>query len=100
MAQPPQCRPCRMGTPAAEFLTTIWPIWSGSANLAADETEHKLMIVFDQAGRINQICAANRIEDFRDRHPSRRETRRIGRYLKFRNPAALNDDCRHAVQVG
>src|SRR6516164_4054257 len=68
-------------------------------NLAADETQHKLVLVFEQAGRIDQVGATNGVENVRDGDTGRVKPRRIGSDLKLGDASALHQDGGDAVQA-
>src|SRR5262249_10704071 len=71
----------------------------GSVNLAADESEDEMVVTFDEAGRIDDVGAANGVEDVVDGDAGGDEARGIGRDLEFRDAAALNNYCCDAVQA-
>src|SRR4029077_4873003 len=68
-------------------------------HLAADQAQNKLMIVLEQAGRIDQVRAANAIENVRDRYSRGDQARGIRSDLVFGYAAALNDDRSHSVET-
>ncbi len=71
----------------------------GSTHLAADETEHEVVVVFEKSGRIDQIRAANGIQDLCNRDARGQKARGIGHHLKFGDTAALNDYRGDAVET-
>ena len=66
------------------------------ARLAADQAQHQLVIVLEQARRVDQVAAADRVEEVRDGDLRLQQLRRIGLDLELRLLAALHDDRRHA----
>jgi hypothetical protein len=70
----------------------------GGAHLAADEAQHKLVIVLDQPRRIDKICAAESLENVLHRNAGGQQARRFRRDLELRNSATLDDHRRDAVQ--
>ena len=68
------------------------------SNLAADEAEDQLMIVLDQAGGVDEVRAANGVENVVDGDAGREEARRFGRYLEFRDAATLNENGGNAIE--
>jgi hypothetical protein len=59
-------------------------------NLSTDQAEHQLMIIFVQAGRIDEIRFPYAVQNVRDRDSRRYQSRRIRSDLIFRHAAALN----------
>ena len=70
----------------------------GRMNLSADQAEHQLMIVFEEAGRIDEICFSYAVENVGNRHASGNQPRGIGSDLIFGHAAALNNHGSHAIQ--
>src|SRR6266853_3949482 len=64
----------------------------GRMNLAADQAEHQLVIIFEKAGRIDEIGFFYAVENVRDSNSGRDQARGIGSDLIFRDAAALHDD--------
>ena len=73
------------------------------ARLAADQAEHELVVVLEQARRVDQVAAADRVEHGRDRDlTSATSFAGSGLHFELRLLAALHDDRRdagHAVQA-
>src|SRR5712692_5717419 len=56
------------------------------------------MIVLDETGRIDEVRAANGIENVVDGNAGREKARRFGRHLEFRNSATLNENGGNAIE--
>jgi len=84
-----------------------WPVAPGEepSGIALDAEHHrlfatckKLMVMLDQARRIDQICSAESIKNVLDRYICGQQARGFRRDLELRNSATLNDYRRDAVQ--
>ena len=55
--------PIRTGTPLGVVRTTMLSISAGIARLPADQRQRELVIVFDQARRIDHVALRDRVEN-------------------------------------
>src|SRR5712692_1455294 len=70
----------------------------GRSNLAADEAENQLMIALNETGGVDEVRAANGIENVVDGNAGREEARGLGRHLKFGDAATLNENGGDAIE--
>src|SRR6266478_3401956 len=80
----------RLDDDLAEFVRRLNP--------AADQAEHQLVIIFEEAGRIDEIGFFYAVENVGDGHSSRNQARRIGSDVIFRDAAALHNDRGDAIE--
>src|SRR5580700_9495061 len=71
----------------------------GRMYLAADQAQNELMVIFEQAGRIDEIRATNSVQNVGDGDTRGQQARGIRRNLKFRNAATLHDHCGDAIEA-
>ena len=88
----------RTGTPPAVVLIHDLPKLFRVRDLAVDEPKIKLMVLFEQAGRIDEVRAPHRIQNIGDRDARSQQLCRSGSDVELRFLAALHDHASHAVK--
>ena len=71
----------------------------GIFRLAGDQRQRELVIVLDQAGRIDHVGLRDRVQNAGHRHLRLQKLRGVGLDLEFGNLAALQHHHRHAVHA-